>query len=190
MGIFRRLPLCITLAAVVFTFLPSPPFPSAAAAAAGKLDLATKVCKNTTNPNFCRAVVFSDPRAAEADRVVLAYIVFGQTYVNTTSTQTYIASKIKSIEASGGGESGELKGLRKCRAYYEEANRTLIHDMLQNLDSESYYGFDKASVNVEGQARACRKDLGGASPMTKRNDDLIELAKICYAVSLLFPYGG
>ncbi|KAL7088419.1 hypothetical protein ACP275_13G126100 [Erythranthe tilingii] len=187
----------LPIIAAVCLFLPSPPFSSAAAAADKSYELATKVCKNTTDFNFCREVVFPDPRAAAADRVDLAYIIFNLTYINSTSTQEYIDREIKSIETSGGGNSGDggavlLEGLKKCRGYYKEATRTLLYDMLGDLDSDSYSWFDQASLKVEEQASACELGLrlsrGGSPAMTKRNGDLVKLADICYAVSLLFPY--
>ncbi|KAL7130520.1 hypothetical protein ABFS83_13G139600 [Erythranthe nasuta] len=96
-----------TIIAAVCLFLTYPPFSSSAAAAADKsYELATKVCKNTTDFNFCRGVVFPDPRAADADRVDLAYIIFNLTYINSTSTQEYIEREIKSI---GGGDAALLE---------------------------------------------------------------------------------
>ncbi|KAI3456618.1 hypothetical protein Pfo_013281 [Paulownia fortunei] len=183
MAIFRTVPLLIALT-VVCCFLPSPPFLSATAK---RIELATQVCRNTTNFAFCRDTIYSDPRAPDADRYVLAYIAFGKAYSNATHTRNYIVSKIKSIEAAGGGKSGILKGLKNCLGYYNEAFRTLS-EMLGDLDSESFYELDKLSLDVEGCPRACEKGFHGRSPITKRNDDLIKLANICYVVSKLYEY--
>ncbi|EYU27623.1 hypothetical protein ABFS82_13G140300 [Erythranthe guttata] len=176
----------LPIIAAICLLLPCPPFSSAADKS---YELATKVCKNTTDFDFCRGVVFPDPRAAAADRVDLAYIIFNLTYINSTSTQEYIEREIKSI---GGGDAALLEGLKKCRDYYKEATRTLLYDMLGDLDSDSYSGFDKASLRVKEQATACvlglRHSGGGSPAMRKRNGVLVKLADVCYAVSLLFPY--
>ncbi|KAK6149594.1 hypothetical protein DH2020_017119 [Rehmannia glutinosa] len=66
--IFNNVPLLLTLT-VLCCFLPSPPFISAAAA--NKTELATQICKNTTDFNFCRQIIYSDPRAPTADRVAV-----------------------------------------------------------------------------------------------------------------------
>ncbi|PIM98839.1 hypothetical protein CDL12_28677 [Handroanthus impetiginosus] len=78
---------------------------------AAKTELATQVCRNTTDFVFCRNAIYSDRRAPDADRVVLAYIAFGLAYSNASDTRNYIASRIK----SGGGNSGELSRLKNCK---------------------------------------------------------------------------
>ncbi|KAI3466474.1 hypothetical protein Pfo_023137 [Paulownia fortunei] len=145
-------------------------------AAAGTTDLATQVCRNTTNYAFCRDVIYSDPHSVGADQDFLAYIVFRQAYFNATNTQDYITSELKSMEA--GRKSGKLTGLRKCQGYYQEAVQRLA-EMLGDLDSDTFYGLDKLSLDVEGSARACEASVGWRSPLSKRNEDLIKLSNIC-----------
>ncbi|KAL0363095.1 UNVERIFIED_CONTAM: hypothetical protein Scaly_1264700 [Sesamum calycinum] len=106
-----------------------------------------------------------------------------EAYSNATDTRDYITSKIK----SGGGKPETLRGLKKCLGYYEEAVR-ILGEMLGNLDSETFSGLDKLSVEAEGYPRACEKRFGGRSPITTRNDNLIKLANICYVVALLYEY--
>ncbi|KAK6123907.1 hypothetical protein DH2020_042350 [Rehmannia glutinosa] len=167
MAIFGTVPLLLALT-VLCCFLPSLPFLSAAAK---KPELAIQVCKKTTDFKFCRQTIYSDPRAPDADRVVLAYIAFKN------------ASKI----GGGGGKSGILKGLKSCLADYNQAIGDLS-EVLRDLDDETYYDFDKLSREAESRARACEKGFRGRSPIAKGNSDLIKLTNICYVVSKLFKY--
>lgn len=178
MIIFLAVPpsLLLTAALCFFSTISS-------AAAEKPFELATAICKNTTDFNYCRDVVFSDPRAVNGEAADLAYVIFGVTYKNATNTQKYIDSQIKSNPGAA-----SLRALNKCRVNYQEIYRTLVYDMLGNLDSESYYEFDKSSLHLENEARDCEKGLQGRSAMTKRNADLIKLAGICYSVALYFPY--
>ncbi|KAG8385926.1 hypothetical protein BUALT_Bualt03G0096000 [Buddleja alternifolia] len=148
--------------------------------------LATEVCKNTTDFNFCRDTIYSDPHGPDADRVFLAYILVRKIYRNASDTKTYIESEIKSIEA--GRENRDLlKGMKKCVGKYKDVNQTLI-GLLSDLDSESYYEFDKRALELDASVRACEKGFNGRSPITRRSNDMIKLANIFYVISLLFPY--
>ncbi|KAG8365319.1 hypothetical protein BUALT_Bualt18G0092300 [Buddleja alternifolia] len=156
-----------------------------AAAAARNNDLINRVCRNTTNAAFCSDVIYSDPHAADADQYFLAYIAFRAAYFNATDTSQYIASKLKSMAADR--KSGILLGLRKCQGYYRDAIRTLA-EMLGDLDSETFSGLDTLSLEVEGDARACRAAVGGQSVLSRRNENLMKLANICLVISKLYPY--
>ncbi|GFP94146.1 putative invertase inhibitor [Phtheirospermum japonicum] len=151
-----------------------------------KVQLATQVCQNTTDFDFCHQTIYSDPRAPTADRIVLAYIIFGKTYLNATNTQTQIQHKITENE---GGKSDVLNGLKSCVGYYTNAIGALSQ-VLGNLDSESYNGLDKLSTEAQGYASDCEKGFNSTtgSPMTKENVDFIKLTNICYVVAMLFPY--
>ncbi|GFQ02762.1 cell wall / vacuolar inhibitor of fructosidase 2 [Phtheirospermum japonicum] len=171
--------LLITLTVLCFFLPPS-------AAADKKTPLAIEVCKNTTDFNFCRQSIYSDPRAATADRVILAYISFTNAYLNATYTRDYIASLIKS---AGVGENHDdvVRGLKSCLGNYDEVVRA-ISEVLRDLDDETYYEFDKLSLDAENNSRACERALHGRSPITQRNVISIKLANICYVVSKLFQY--
>lgn len=149
-------------------------------AAAKKPELATEVCKNTTDFNFCRSAVYSDPRAATADRYELIDIVYRKAYLNATDTRDYIASKVK----SGGTESESLK---KCLRDYNKAIQKL-KEMLGNLNDESYYQLDVYSLDVEKSVRNCRNVLQKGSIIWGKDENMMKLANICYVVSKLFEY--
>ncbi|KAK6149595.1 hypothetical protein DH2020_017120 [Rehmannia glutinosa] len=181
MAVSSTVPLLLTLT-VLCCLLPTPLFLSAAAE---KTQLAIEVCKNTTDFNFCRQSIYSDPRAPTADRVVLASITFTNAYFNATDTRDYIASQIKLI--GGGGNPDIIKGLKSCLGNYNEAVRA-INEVLGDLNDESYYDFDKLSLDAEKNLRACENGFHGRSPITQRNVVAIKLANICYVVSKLFQY--
>ncbi|KAL2475799.1 Cell wall/vacuolar inhibitor of fructosidase 2 [Abeliophyllum distichum] len=147
--------------------------------------LATQVCKNTTNFSFCQASVYSDPRAPVADRYVLSYIAFGLAYKNATNTSDYIDFTLKSIKE--GAKPEIIEALQKCQGDYKEAIRALS-EALNNLDSETFYGLDKLSLDVENSARSCEAGFQGHSPISEKNQNLINLSNICYVVSKLFTY--
>ncbi|KAL3627212.1 hypothetical protein CASFOL_028575 [Castilleja foliolosa] len=182
--IFSNIRLLTTLTVLCF-FTPPPPFLSAAAAKA-KASLATEVCKNTTDINFCLQSIYSDPGAATADRVTLANISFGKAHSNATNTSDYIASQIKS--ARGGKPKDDVvRGLKSCLVNYNETVRVLS-EVLRDLNDESYYKFDTMSLDAENNTRVCERGFHGKSPMTQRNVISIKLANICYVVSKLFQY--
>ncbi|KAL2467043.1 Cell wall/vacuolar inhibitor of fructosidase 2 [Abeliophyllum distichum] len=162
-------------------------FPSSVSASSdlNSSQLANQICKNTPNFSFCQAAIFSDPRASAADRYVLSYIAFGQAYRNATSTKNYIGFSLKSIKAYANPTI--LSGMQKCRGFYEDAIRALS-EVQNNLDSESFYGLDKAAIDVESSIRACEASFSGQSPMSQENQNLMQLLKICYAVSQLYEY--
>ncbi|KAL3645805.1 hypothetical protein CASFOL_010985 [Castilleja foliolosa] len=159
---------------------------SAAARHNFKAQLATQICRNTTDFIFCRNTIYSDPRAPTADRIVLAYIAFGNAYLNSSNTQTQIQLKITD---SKGVKSNVLDGLKSCTGHYSNAIGALSQ-ALGNLDSDSYYDFDKLSIRAQSHVQNCESSFNGTttSPMTKENGDLIKLTGICYAVAQLFPY--
>ncbi|KAG8378630.1 hypothetical protein BUALT_Bualt07G0005400 [Buddleja alternifolia] len=178
---FGFVPLLISIISLS-CFLPSKPF----SVAQGD-DLITHVCKITNDFVFCNDTIYSDTRAiyARTNRLILSYIAIQKTLNNTIDTKdVYLPSEIKSIEA-GGGDPNILQGLKNCFGNYDGVNRRLA-DMLDELDSVMNYDFDKLSLEIESQVRACEKGFNGRSPMTKRNDNLIKLANICYAVALLY----
>ncbi|XP_075478693.1 uncharacterized protein LOC142519535 [Primulina tabacum] len=145
-------------------------------------ELATKVCKSTTIFDFCRAVIYSDPRASTADRVALAYIAFGQAYTNTTKAADQIASWIKP------GDKDETQvGMKKCQRFYGWAAQS-FREATGNMDSQVYGGLDRLAVMGEGYARDCEASFSGQpSPLAEMNQNLIKFSNICDAVSQLFP---
>lgn len=169
MGSFHIVSLSITLAALAC---------SLSAAAEEKGELATEVCKNTTDFGFCRSAVYSDPRAATADRYDLIDIVYRKAWSNATDTKNYIASHMK---------SGSEISLKKCADNYNEAIQKLT-EMLGNLNSESYYELDIMSLDVERSVQNCKKVLQRSSIIYWRNENMLKLANICYVVSKLFHY--
>lgn len=147
-------------------------------AAAQKAELATEVCKNTTDFNFCRSAVYSDPRAATADRYTLMDIVSRKVYLTATQTRDYVASNVKS-----GAESES--SLKKCVGDYNKAIQKL-EEMLGNLNDDSYYNLHVMSLEVEGHVYNCRNVLHKTSTIWGSNESLLKLANICYVVSKLF----
>ncbi|KAL3645813.1 hypothetical protein CASFOL_010993 [Castilleja foliolosa] len=139
-----------------------------------------------TSTSATHTSIYSDPWAATADRIVLAYIAFGNAYLNSSNTQAQIRIKITDNK---GGKSNVLDWLKSCTGHYSNAIGALSQ-ALGNLDSDSYYGFDKLSIEAQGHVRNCEESFNGTttSPMTKENGDLIKLTGICYAVAQLFPY--
>ncbi|XP_051125532.1 uncharacterized protein LOC127247631 [Andrographis paniculata] len=129
-------------------------------------ELASQVCRNTTDFSFCQDAIYADPRAPGANRVVLAYIAFGKAYANGTDTRAYIASRLTS---GGANESeGVLTGMKNCLTKYDEAVQTLAQ-ILGDLDSETYYELDKRSLEVGRFPAACEEGFKvGASPWTER----------------------
>ncbi|KAK6123906.1 hypothetical protein DH2020_042349 [Rehmannia glutinosa] len=94
----------------------------------------------------------------------------------------------KSIKLIGGGGNPDIiKGLKSCLGNYNEAVRA-INEVLGDLNDESYYDFDKLSLDAEKNLRACENGFHGRSPITQRNVVAIKLANICYVVSKLFQY--
>ncbi|KAL3643301.1 hypothetical protein CASFOL_014116 [Castilleja foliolosa] len=150
--------------------------------------LATQVCRNTTDFNFCNQTIYSDPRAPTADRIVLAYIAFGTAYLNATNIQTQIQLKITENEGRKSNSSIDDQ-LKNCMDHYSDAIGALS-EVLGNLDSESYYNFDKMSIEVRDHAYDCEMGFNGTtrSPMSKENMDLMKHTDVCYAVAMLFPY--
>ncbi|XP_057765185.1 cell wall / vacuolar inhibitor of fructosidase 2-like [Salvia miltiorrhiza] len=144
-------------------------------AAAQKPDLAIAVCRSTRDFAFCRAAVYSDPRAPGADRYELIDIIFREAYRNASDTRGYIAGEIKS-----GANS-----LRKCLADYDKAVE-ILEGVLNDLNSESYYDLDSRSLDVQRRVSDCVKGLRGRSPLTQRNRNMLKFANMCYAVSKLF----
>ncbi|KAK6154577.1 hypothetical protein DH2020_008825 [Rehmannia glutinosa] len=178
MAIFRSLPF--------FTFILSCSTSLLLLSTAGTTDLATQICRNTTNYAFCRDVIFSDPHAAGADRDFLAYLIFRQAYLNATGTRDYIKSELKPDESDRSPDT--FPGLRKCLGYYKMAVQRLA-EMLGDMDSDTFSGLDKLSLDVEGRARACRASVGTRwAGLSKRNEDLIKLSNMCLVVSKLYPY--
>lgn len=145
-------------------------------------ELATKVCKRTTIFDFCRAVIYSDPRAPTADRVTLAYIAFRQAHTNTTKAADQIASWID--------KDGTQVGMKKCQRFYRWAAQS-FREATGNMDSQVYGGLDRLAVKGEGYARDCEASLSGwSSPLSEMNQNLIKFSNICDAVSQLFPQDG
>ncbi|XP_047944542.1 cell wall / vacuolar inhibitor of fructosidase 2-like [Salvia hispanica] len=143
-------------------------------AAAQKPDLAVAVCRNTTDFAFCRAAVYSDPRAPGADRYELIDIIFRLAYRNASDTRGYIAGKVK----SGAGE------LKKCLGDYDKAV-AILEGMLNDLNSESYFDLDSRSLDIQSRVIDCGKGLR-IGVIARRNQNMLKFANMCYAVSKLF----
>ncbi|CAI9784004.1 unnamed protein product [Fraxinus pennsylvanica] len=148
-------------------------------------ELATQVCKNTTNFSFCQAAVYSDTRAPKADRYLLSYIVFGLAYKNATNTSDYIDISLESME--GHAKDDIIEAMQKCQGDYKEAIQALS-EALNDLDSETFEGLDKLALDVENSARDCEAGFNGNSPISEKNRNLIQLSNICSVVSELFSY--
>ncbi|GER33834.1 plant invertase/pectin methylesterase inhibitor, partial [Striga asiatica] len=174
---FRKFPLAIAL---TFLLQFSLPFPPIASAAAHENPLATQVCRNTTDFDFCRRSIYSDPHAPTADRAFLAVIIFTNAFLNATDTRDHIAARVKSggRGGGGGGDSGVARGLRSCLRHYDEAIRA-VSEVLGDLNDDTFYDFDKLSLEAESNARACESGFHGRSPITPRNEIFIKLAEIC-----------
>lgn len=166
------LTLAVAAAAAALCFLlPSPPLPSADAA-----DLAIEVCRKTIDFEFCRAAVYSDSHASGADRYELIDIIFRLAYRAASDTRDFIAGQVK----SGGGA-----GLHRCLDDYNRAVQTL-GQVLNDLNSESYYDLDSRSLEVQNEVNDCDKGAKGRSAVTQRNQNMLKYASMCYAVSKLF----
>ncbi|CAI9756701.1 unnamed protein product [Fraxinus pennsylvanica] len=146
-------------------------------------ELATQVCKNTTNFSFCKAAVYSDPRAPKADRYLLSYIVFGLAYKNATNTRDYIDISLKNME--GHAKPEIMEAMKKCQGDYKEALQA-ISEATSDLDSETFDGLDKLAIDVDNLARDCEAGFNGKSLISEKNQDLIKLSNICYVVSKLY----
>ncbi|KAG6416399.1 hypothetical protein SASPL_123829 [Salvia splendens] len=129
------------------------------------------VCRNTTDFAFCRAAVYSDPRAPSTDRYELIDVIFRLAYRNASDTRGYLAGEVK----SGAGE------LKKCLADYDKAV-AILEGMLNDLNSESYYDLDSRSLDIQRRVSDCAKGLR----IGIRNQNMLKFAYMCYAVSKLF----
>ncbi|GER52808.1 plant invertase/pectin methylesterase inhibitor [Striga asiatica] len=147
--------------------------------------LAVQVCSNTSDFRFCMRTLYADRRAHKADRVVIAYIAFSTAFNRANATIDLIRARI----SSGANVKPEvLAGLMGCRGNYTEAGQAMM-EALGNLDSDTYYGFDRLAGKADSGAKACEGGFGPKpSPMAKENGDMMKLANICSVVANLFSY--
>ncbi|XP_022843074.1 cell wall / vacuolar inhibitor of fructosidase 2-like [Olea europaea var. sylvestris] len=167
------------ISCLIATFL----CPSSAIPDVNSPELATQVCKNTTNFSFCQAAVYSDPRAPKADRYLLSYVVFELAYRNATNTSNYIDILLKSM--NGHADPEIMEAMKKCQGDYMEAIKTLS-EALTDLDSETFDGLVELATDVENSAHDCEAGFNGKSPISEKNQNLIQLSNICYVVSELY----
>ncbi|GER33836.1 plant invertase/pectin methylesterase inhibitor, partial [Striga asiatica] len=134
--------------------------------------LVVQVCSNTTDPKYCKHALFSDPRASSADSVVLAYIANGLAYAKAQNISDLIQTRLN----SGGNEKPYiLAGFKACQESYTKAGRAMM-EVLGNLDSETYCGFDTLAATAENEINACENGFGQSpSPMAKENRDMLKL---------------
>ncbi|KAL8461753.1 hypothetical protein ACS0TY_032200 [Phlomoides rotata] len=145
----------------------------------GGAELATEVCKQTKDFDFCHAWIYSEPNAATADRYELVDIVIRKAYSNASDTKDYIASHMKSAVGN------ESESLKKCVGDYNKAIQSLSQ-LLNDLNSETYDTIDDLSLDVEGSVRDCEQVSQNSSIIYERNEEMLKLANICYVVSKLF----
>ncbi|CAA0815457.1 Unknown protein [Striga hermonthica] len=147
--------------------------------------LVVQVCSNTTDAKYCKHVLFSDSRAASADPVVLAYIANSLAYNKAQEILDLVQTKINS-----GGNENILAGFKGCQGSYTKAGRAMM-EVLGNLDSETYYGFDMLADTAEDEIKACENGFGQPqSPIAKENGDMLKLVNICSVVATLFSYSN
>ncbi|XP_075664056.1 pectinesterase inhibitor 2-like [Castanea sativa] len=172
--------LCLSLLFAISIFIQ----PSYAAAAATTTiqpsNLVKKVCSQTSNYDFCVETLYADPRTPEADRYVLAYVIFGSAYQSATTTHDQITSLLKNATAS------QRPRLKRCDRDYTKAVSKLLeaHD---DLDSETFESLAKLSRIASSAADDCETSFKGTrSPLTTNNKGLKGLCEICVVVSKLF----
>ncbi|XP_050290809.1 pectinesterase inhibitor-like [Quercus robur] len=175
--------LCLSLLFAVSIFI-QPSYAAAAAAAATTAiqptNLVKKVCSQTSNYNFCVETLYADPRTPEADRYVLAYVIFGSAYQSATTTHDRINLLLKNATAS------QMPRLKRCDRDYTKAVSKLLeaHD---DLDSETFDSLAKLSRIASSAAADCETSFKGTrSPLTTNNKGLKGLCEICAVVSKLF----
>ncbi|CAA0815456.1 Unknown protein [Striga hermonthica] len=145
--------------------------------------LVVQVCSNTTDAKYCKHALFSDSRAASADSVVLAYIANGLAYNKARENLGLIQTRINSW---GNDMPNILAGFKACQESYTKAGQAMM-EVLGNLDSETYCGFDQLAAMAENEIMACDNGFGQApSPMAKENGDMLKLVNICSVVATLF----
>lgn len=139
-------------------------------------ELATTICKKTTDFSFCHDALYADPKTPKADLVNLAYIAFRQADSNTTGTTNAIASMLKSRQSPA-----VRAGLEKCSGFYAQAIQK-IGEALGDLDSESY---DMVGIwtDVDHAAQGCVVSFTVPSPLNKGNADLLKYSNICKVIS-------
>lgn len=170
--------LCLSLLLAISIFIQ--PSYAAATTAIQPTNLVKKVCSQTSNYNFCVETLYADPRTPEADRYVLAYVIFGSAYQSATTTHDQINLLLKNATAS------QMPRLKRCDRDYTKAVSKLLeaHD---DLDSETFESLAKLSRIASSAADDCETSFKGTrSPLTTNNKGLKGLCEICAVVSKLF----
>ncbi|OVA19705.1 Pectinesterase inhibitor domain [Macleaya cordata] len=149
-------------------FSPSSSFSSSSSAAAAAPNtaivgrptkLVNSICNQTTNYKFCVDALYTDPRAPNADQIVLAYISFGLAYTNATNTQAYIKDLVVSA----------------------------LEEAYNNLNSETYFDLGKLAGDAAHAAVDCQHTFKPRhSPLTRRNKDVRQLCAISAVISTFF----
>ncbi|KAE9591551.1 hypothetical protein Lal_00039108 [Lupinus albus] len=146
-----------------------------------KNKLVDDVCANTSDYSFCIKSLYSDPRTANANRVVLAYVAFGLAYLDAISTSEYIEKLISKTISRG-----DRVNLEDCAADYEKAESKLLiaHN---DLDSETYYALGDYAGNASLAVEHCQGIIKETYPkLHSRNHDFKGLCEIFIVVSKLF----
>ncbi|XP_062088014.1 cell wall / vacuolar inhibitor of fructosidase 2-like [Humulus lupulus] len=157
-------------------------------------ELVDGVCNQTSDYSFCVKSLYADPRTPSADSYGLAFVVFGMSYLNASSTQDLIANLSKNAKRSGGGGSGHnqpllLTRLQRCGQDYKKAVSAL--EMAYNdLNSETFFELADMARVAASSAEDCQAGFEKSkSPLTARNRELKGLCEICVVVSKLFTGG-
>ncbi|KAM6601823.1 hypothetical protein CsatA_021432 [Cannabis sativa] len=158
-------------------------------------ELVSGVCNQTSNYSFCVQSLYADPRTPRADSYGLAFVVFGMSYLNASSTQDLIVSLSKNAQRGGGSGSGHnqsllLTRLQRCGRDYKKAVSAL--EMAYNdLNSETFFELADMARVAASSAEDCQSGFEKTrnSPLTARNRELKGLCEICVVVSKLFTGG-
>ncbi|CAK9177170.1 unnamed protein product [Ilex paraguariensis] len=120
-----------------------------------------------------------------ADRYVLAYIAFDLAYVNATHTNDYIGSLLKNVATTNHSKRPELaRQLQRCHGFYGQAVQVPA-EALNDLDSETYFNLGLLAVAADHSARDCEVTFNAHSSLSRMNQNLRNLSKICLVVSKL-----
>lgn len=186
-NIMFLLPLIIIIS---LFFSPSDSISSTAGKKLNKL--VDSICNQTPNHKFCVDAIYTDPRASEADIILLAYISFGLAYTNATNILSFITDHHLLVDNQKNGSHGSpalAEGLKQCSLDYKKAV-TALEVALNDLDSDTYDLEESAGVLAQSAVH-CEHSLKPTmtissslhSQLTRRNRDLKLLGGICSVIS-------